>query len=108
RAAGRRQGVPALPPPAVAGAAVVAIYNFAVRGEMSPSLIRIWYLEPYLLVGSLAVGAVLAIPRRRLPGALFGVGAGLWLALCVFTWQYRFEPRSYSLYVAAERLSRWV
>jgi hypothetical protein len=108
RAARRRQGALALLAPVVGGAAVVAIYNFAVRGEMSPSLIRIWYLEPYLLVGSLAVGAVLAIPGRRLPVALFGAGAGLWLALSVFTWQYRFEPRSYSLYIAAERCSRWV
>lgn len=108
RAARRRQGAFALLAPAVAGAAVVAIYNFAVRGEMSPSLIRIWYLEPYLLAGSLAVGGVLAVPGRRLPVALFGAGAGLWLALCVFTWQYRFETRSYSLYIAAERCSRWV
>jgi hypothetical protein len=108
-AAKRRQSrALALLAPAVAGALVVAIYNFAIRGEMSPSLVRIWYLEPYLLVGSLIVGAVLAIPGRRLPVAMFAAAAGLWLALTVFSWQYRLEPRSYNLYQAAERCSRWV
>lgn len=108
-AAKRRQArVLVLLAPAVAGALVVAIYNFAVRGEMSPNLIRIWYLEPYFLVGSLIAGAVLAIPGRRLPVAIFGAASGLWLALTVFSWLYRFEPRSYNLYLAAERSSRWV
>jgi hypothetical protein len=104
----RQSRVLALLAPAVAGALVVAIYNFAIRGEMSPNLIRIWYLEPYLLVGSVIVGAVLAVPGRRLPVAIFGAASGLWLALTVFSWHYRFQSRSYSLYVAAERSSRWV
>lgn len=105
----RRRGarVLALLAPPVAGALVVAIYNFGWRGEMSPSLIRIWYLEPFLLVAVLAVGAALATPGRRLPIAVFGCAAGLWLALTVFSWRYRFESRSYALYQAAERCSRW-
>jgi hypothetical protein len=99
----------ALLAPAVAGALVVAIYNFGVRGEMSPRLIRIWYLEPYLLVGVLVVGAALAGSWRR--GLVVRAFAGfslIWLALSVVSWRYRLEPRSYNLYQAAERCSRWV
>jgi hypothetical protein len=103
-----RSRVLALLAPPVAGALFVAIYNFGLRGEMSPSLIRIWYLEPFLVAAVLAVGALLAVPGRRLPMALFGAGAGLWLALTVFSWGYRLDTRSYALYLAAERCSRWV
>ncbi|HEY0986247.1 MAG TPA: hypothetical protein VGD80_04310 [Kofleriaceae bacterium] len=106
----RRRGtrVLAVLAPPVAGALAVAIYNFGWRGEMSPSLIRIWYLEPFLLVAVLVVGAALAVPGRRLPIRLFAAAAGLWLALTVLSWRYRFEDRSYALYQAAERCSRWV
>jgi hypothetical protein len=105
----RRSRMLALLTPAVAGALAVAIYNFGIRGEMSPSLIRIWYLEPFDFAGALVAGAVLAIAWHRWPFAtVFGGAAGLWLALSVFSWNYRFERRSYNLYQAAERCSRWI
>jgi hypothetical protein len=103
-----RSRVLALLAPPVAGALVVAIYNFGVRGEMSPSLIRIWYLEPFLVVAVIVIGALLAVPGRRLPMAVFGAAAGLWLGLTALSWRYRLETRSYALYLAAERSSRWV
>ncbi len=102
----RRSRVLALLAPAIAGTLFVSIYNFGIRGEMSPSQIRIWYLEPFLLSGVLVVGAVLAI-RRPLAFSFAGAGA-LWLALSVFSWNYRFDSRSYNLYKVAERCSRWL
>ncbi len=108
-AARRRQSrVLALLAPPVAGALIVAIYNFGLRGEMSLQLVRIWYLEPYLLAGVLAIGAVLASPPRRWVTYALAIAGAIWLAGCVFSWRYRLNERSYSLYRAAERCSRWV
>jgi hypothetical protein len=111
----------ALPPPAPAsvdlaflapplGAALVAsIYNFAIRGEMSPSLVRIWYLEPYLLALAVAVGAILQKQLLRgVPIRAITRGAvALWVVFAAFTWRYRVEPRSYGIYAAAARCSEW-
>jgi hypothetical protein len=109
--AARRSGSPvlALLAPPVGAALVLAIYNFGVRGEMSPSLIRIWYLEPYLLAFVLVVGVVLNTrPRRLAISAIIGGAAVLWIGFSVLAWKYRLEPRSYNLYQAAEKCSRWV
>jgi hypothetical protein len=52
---------------------------------------------------------VLAVRWRPLPVAvLFGGATALWLGLSGLSWRYRFESRSYSVYQAAERCSRWV
>lgn len=96
--------------PPVAAASAVAIYNFGLRGEMSPQLVRIWYLEPYLLVGVLAIGAVLGTvqPRPRWLTNVLAIGIGVWAAGCLFSWRYRVDQRSYNLYEAATRCSTWV
>lgn len=104
----RQSRVLALLAPAIAGTLFVSIYNFGVRGEMSPSQIRIWYLEPFLLSGVLVVGAVLSIRWRRPVAFSFAGAAALWLALSVFSWDYRLDSRSYNLYAVAERCSRWL
>ncbi|MEO7735746.1 MAG: hypothetical protein ABIY55_32625 [Kofleriaceae bacterium] len=104
----RRSPVLALLAPAVVGTLCVAIYNFGLRGELSPSLIRIWYLEPFLLTGVLVVGAVLAGRwRARLVVIVLGGAAVVWLGLSGLSWRYRLESRSYRVYQAAERCSRW-
>jgi|GEM_PF-3185143 len=108
--AARRQSSPvlALLAPPVVGTLCVAIYNFGLRGEMSPSLIRIWYLEPFLLCGILVVGAVLASGwRARQVAIVLGGGTALWLGVTGLAWRYRLESRSYSVYQSAERCSRW-
>ena len=104
----RKSPIFALLAPPVAGASIVAIYNFGLRGEMSPELVRIWYLEPYLLVGILALGAVLARPLPRWAKNVLGIAVGLWLAGCLFSWRYRLDHRSYNMYEAATRCSSWV
>jgi hypothetical protein len=106
-AARRHRGL-ALLAPVLAGTLLVSIYNFGYRGELSPSLIRIWYLEPYLLSGVLIVGVMLTGAWRRLFAFGFAGAAVLWLALSGMAWRYRLESRSYSVYQAAERCSRWV
>jgi hypothetical protein len=108
-AARRRQSrVLALLAPPLAGALVVAIYNFGLRGEMSPKLVRIWYLEPYLLAGVVAIGAALVGPPRRWLTNVLAIAGAIWLAGCWFSWRYRLNERSYSLYQAAVRCSLWV
>jgi hypothetical protein len=107
--------LPFLAPPL--GACLIgAIYNFGVRGEMSPSLVRVWYLEPYLLAFAVALGAFAvslgaSLHARRLPRfATLAITRGavvLWVVFCVFTWRYRLEPRSYGIYAAAARCSQW-
>jgi hypothetical protein len=98
----------ALLAPPLGACAVLAVYNFGVRGEMSASLIRIWYLEPYLLAAALAIGALAVARTPRLPARSLAIGAAaIWLAGAGLSWKYRLQPRSYSLYQAAERCSRW-
>jgi hypothetical protein len=98
----------ALLAPPIAACAVLAVYNFGVRGEMSAALIRVWYLEPYLLAAALAIGALAMAGTTRLPARALALGAAaLCLAGAGLSWKYRLQPRSYSLYQAAERCSRW-
>ncbi len=100
--------LPFLAPP-LGACLLSAIYNFGIRGEMSPSLVRVWYLEPYLLGGVVALGAILQSQLLR-NAAMRVVTRGvvaLWVVFSAFTWRYRFEPRSYSIYAAAARCSDW-
>jgi hypothetical protein len=113
RSASRRRAteLPVLVPP-VAACLILAIYNFAVRGEMGVNLVRIWYLEPYLLALAVGVGVLDGGPVIRAGGrtlaALVTRGAiVVWLVICALSWRYRLDPRSYALYAAAERCSRW-
>lgn len=106
----RKRGRPlALLAPAVGACLFLAVYNFGVRGEMSPSLIRIWYLEPHLLAAVIVTGVVLERPVLRSRGAraMGSIAFTGWLVVCGLAWRYRVEPRSYALYAAAERCSRW-
>ena len=103
----RPSRVLALLAPPFAGALILVIYNFGLRGEMSPQLVRIWYLEPHLLAGVLTIGAVLAGPPRRWLANVLAIAGAIWLAGCWFSWNYRLDRRSYSLYQAAEHCSRW-
>jgi hypothetical protein len=95
--------------PALGAVLLLAFYNFAWRGELSPELIRIWYLAPHLLAGALFGGYVLArfISQRWFRMAAM---AACVLAVCSagLAWQYRLQPRSYALYAAAERSSLWL
>jgi hypothetical protein len=94
--------------PPIGAALLLSVYNLGVRGEVSPELVRVWYLEPYLLAGVLVGSALLLSARGRSGAKLFlGGAAACWLVLSGAAWAYRVEPRSYSLYAAAERSSRW-
>ena len=95
--------------PPLGAALVAAIYNLAIRGEMSPSLVRIWYLEPYLLALAVAAGAILQSQAlRSVAVRAFTRGlVAVWVVFTAFTWRYRVEPRSYSIYAAAARCSEW-
>jgi hypothetical protein len=95
--------------PPLGAALVASIYNFAIRGEMSPSLVRVWYLEPYLLAFAVAVGAVLQsqLVRGAAVRAITRGVVALWVVFAAFTWRYRVEPRSYGIYAAAARCSEW-
>lgn len=95
--------------PLVGAALVLVVYNLGVRGEMSPGLVRIWYLEPYLLAAVVIGGVCFAseTPGRAVP-VLVAALTAVWLVVSAASWQYRVEPRSYSLYSAAERCSRWL
>jgi len=95
--------------PATVGALVIAIYNFGVRGELSPKLVRIWYLEPYFLLLALISGMLLARWKHSRPiRVALGAAAALWLISAGFVWMYRLDARSYNIYQAAQRCSRWV
>ncbi len=95
--------------PPLGACLVGAIYNFGIRGEMSPSLVRVWYLEPYLLGGVVALGAILQsqLLRSVVTRAITRGVVALWVVFSAFTWRYRLEPRSYSIYAAAARCSEW-
>jgi hypothetical protein len=118
-----------LAPPLGAGL-LLFIYNQGIRGEASPKLIRIWYLEPYLFAGAVALEAIAPRARAWVDGrgarsaertesrlggfrgrsplsAIAGVVVVGWFGFTAMTWRYRVEPRSYSVYEGAERCSRW-
>lgn len=105
----RRKPLFALLLPPVGAVCLLAMFNFGVRGEMSPALIRIWYLAPHLLLLAMLGGVALHLwgSTRASVFAWSGVGVA-WLALTAASWSYRTDSRSYGLYAAAERCSRWL
>ena len=88
--------------------ALDSAYNFGLRGEFSLQATRIWYLLPSFTLFLLYCGYLLSRPLTRLKKTTALLLLAGFALFTVYTWGYRINPKSYSLYQSAVKVAHWL